>query len=128
MSKVLTVAFKEHFGGNVPTSFLVITDGKPDDKGFFPFQYQIILLTNVFTRKEAVFSCIEVAANKIDSPTLLSLTLVQIGHDDECFNFLSSLETDNKCKFKILDVITNKQIKGHFKEFFLESLNLNTSF
>eukprot|EP01101_Sappina_pedata_P006785 TRINITY_DN346_c0_g1_i2.p2 TRINITY_DN346_c0_g1~~TRINITY_DN346_c0_g1_i2.p2 ORF type:complete len:177 (+),score=59.91 TRINITY_DN346_c0_g1_i2:667-1197(+) len=109
LAHVLRSAFKEHFKtGPSPTTILVITDGKPNNKKDV---------------RKAIIS----AANKIHQDDELSVTFVQIGNDPKATNFLIGLDDDLTSRgaaFDIVDRVTVKEMQGmSFEEFINKSID-----
>jgi len=62
--------------------------------------------------KKSVKKAIENCSNKLHYDSALSITFVQIGHDQGATDFLKSLDEHLHCKFDIVDTITKEEMEG----------------
>ncbi len=89
-------------GGRKPTTFLVVTDGEPNDK-------------------DAAAKAIVKATAGMDDDSQLGISFIQIGNDQDATNFLKFLDDElvSKfgAKFDVVDTVTFEAIDSSNKSF-----------
>lgn len=94
LAGVLNAAFDDFFRKGKPVTYLIITDGAPDDE-------------------DAVRRAVESASNRLGKDSDMSLTFVQVGDDSGATQFLQNLDdkVGMQCKFDIVDTVKDDDLR-----------------